>query len=347
VSPISSFVFEATRACNLSCAHCYNIWKGPGAVGPLDPKPLSTAQTLDMLEQFFQQSGATLCTLSGGEPLLRADLPEIVKFIADRGSYANLVTNGTLLDEAMLDRLGSGSIAIYELPLLCAHRGIHDAMSGLEGAFDRVTNAIAELKLRGETVVGVFVATRTNLPHFEETLELGVALGLDGLMFNRFNPGGEGRAHLDLQASPAELQAALDLAEEGAQRYDFPISCSIALPPCLIDTARYQRLTFGFCAAGTDRAYYTLDAVGHVRPCNHSATVLGNLRQQSFEELSSSASMREFVAARPRACSGCHVEHECLGGCKAAAEVCCGSPWEMDPFLAAFRSAVPGSVPPR
>ncbi len=46
--------------------------------------------------------------------------------------------------------------------------------------------------------------------------------------------------------------------------------------------------------------------------------------------------MREFVAARPAFCSGCALEDECLGGCKAAAEACTGCVSEMDPFLAAF-----------
>jgi len=290
-----------------------------------------------MLELFFRQSGATLCTLSGGEPLLRQDLYEIVDFIASRGWAMNLVTNGTLLDARALDRLGERRISIFELPLLSAEREIHDRMSGASGAFDQVTDAIAELKLRGEMVVGVFVATRVNLPTWRETLELGVALGLDGVMFNRFNPGGQGAAHIEeLLASPHELQAALDVAEQASELYDLPISCSIAMPPCLIDTTRYRRLTFGFCAAGTDRAYYTLDAVGNLRPCNHSPTVLGSILERSFDELTRSPTMQRFIAARPAFCSGCSIELQCLGGCKAAAEICCGSASQMDPFLAAF-----------
>lgn len=287
----------------------------------------------------LEQTQATLVTLSGGEPLLRHDLVDIVDFLVGRGVSINLVTNGTLLDETVIDRLGPKRIQIFELPLLSAIPEVHDEMSGFPGAFDLVTRAIADLKLKKARVVGVFVATRKNLGQFRETAELALLLGMDGLMFNRFNPGGEGAKHIEaLQASPAELQKALDEAEAFCEAFDFPISCSIAMPPCLIDTRPYQHLSFGFCGAGTDRAYYTLDPAGNVRPCNHSPTILGNLLEKSFAELIQGSVMRNFLEARPAFCSGCRLENECLGGCKAAAEVCCGSPWNADPFLSANRA---------
>lgn len=334
----ASFVFEVTQSCNHACLHCYNVWKN---ASPYPAGQLPTAETLQMLDLFLQESGAELCTLSGGEPLLRSDIFEIVDFLVERGRAINLITNGTLLDPTALDRLappGQTPVSVFELPLLSAHAEIHDRMSGAPGAFHRLTDAVAELKLRGQTVIGVFVATRLNLPAWRETLELGIALGLDGMMFNRFNPGGSGFTHLEqLQASPAELAAALAIAEEESGRFDFPIGCSIAMPPCLIDTDRYQRLTFGFCAAGTERAYYTLDPLGNLRPCNHSPTILGNILDgQTFDEMAAGETMQSFMAARPDACAGCRLELTCLGGCKAAAEACFGSASAMDPFLKAF-----------
>lgn len=334
---LQTFVFEVTTACNHSCGHCYNIWKGSlGAGSP--PAPRSTTETLDILRAFLDQSGARLCTLSGGEPLLRPDLPEIVDFLHGRGVAINLVTNGTLLDEGALDWLcRRDQVSIFELPLLGPERGLHDMVCGAAGAFDRVTSAIAELKLRGQTVIGVFVVTRQNIDRFQETLELGLALGLDGMMLNRFNPGGAGREHLELQVDPETLQRVLDVAERLSEELGFPVSCSIAMPPCLVDTTRYRRLTFGFCAAGTERAYYALDAAGNVRPCNHSPTVLGNIvRGDRFEQMVRGPAMQAFLAARPAFCRGCRLELECQGGCKAAAEACYGSASEMDPFLRAF-----------
>lgn len=328
-----SLVFEVTQACNHACLHCYNAWKNPVDY-PMGE--LATAETLAVLDKAVDESGARLVSLSGGEPLLRADLFEIVDHLVARGITVNLITNGSLVTEAVVAHL-AGKISVWELPLLSVEAAVHDRMSGRPGAFDRATMAMAELKAARERVVGVFVATRLNLSAWKETAELAVALGLDGIMFNRFNPGGEGARHLEeLQAGPEDLAAALDAADRLSERYEIPISCSIAMPPCLFDHARYKRLGFGFCAAGTPRAYYTIDPLGNLRPCNHSPTILGNLRRAGFWELADGEAMRRFVAARPAFCAGCRLEAECLGGCKAAAEACSGCASAMDPFLAAY-----------
>jgi radical SAM protein with 4Fe4S-binding SPASM domain len=330
------FVFEVTQACNHDCLHCYNAWKNP--VGyPMGQ--LGTAETVALARKMLDQTGADLVTITGGEPLLRPDIFEIVDALRDLGATLNFISNGTLLDDRAIARLTPDKISVFELPLLSVEREIHDRLSGAPGAFDRVTLALAALKAARQHVVGVFVATRLNLASWRETIELAVALGLDGLMFNRFNPGGRGRDNVAaLQASPEELTAALDVAEAAVAEFGLPISCSIPMPPCLFDVSRYQRLTFGFCAAGTDRAYYTLDPLGNVRPCNHSPTILGNLRERDFAELAGGRAMADFAAARPEFCGPCRRAAECLGGCKAAAEACCGGVGEMDPFLAAFQS---------
>jgi len=341
-----SFVFEITQRCNHECLHCYNPWKCRPAY-PLGE--LTTDETLAMLAKMLDETKASLVSISGGEPMLRPDVYEVVDFLVERGATINLITNGSLLDEAAVGRLAPDKISIFELPLLSVERKIHDTLSGREGAFDRVTLAVADLKAAGQMVVCVFVATKLNLPTWRETAELAVALGADGIMFNRFNPGGRGAENVErLQASPEDLTAALDTAEEISAEYDFPISCSIAMPPCLFDTDKYERLTFGFCAAGTERAYYTLDPMGNVRPCNHSPTVLGNIRQTPFWQMADSPAMRAFMAARPAFCGGCKLEMECLGGCKAAAESCYGDLSACDPFLAAFRHQAhqPGAEAP-
>jgi len=329
-----SFVFEVTQRCNHRCPHCYNAWHNP--VGyPMGELP--TDETLAMLGKLLDETGAGLVSLSGGEPFLRPDVYDIVDFLDGRDVTVNMICNGSLVDEAAVGRLAPHKISVWELPLLSCEAGIHDRMSGADGAFDKVTMAVAELKAAAQTVVAVFVATKLNLHTFRETAELAVALGADGIMLNRFNPGGRGRENINLlQAPPEQLAAVLDQAEQVSAEYELPISCSIAMPPCLFDTDRYQRLTFGFCAAGTERAYYTLDPIGNVRPCNHSPTILGNIRDGSFQEMAGGDAMRDFMSARPTFCGDCRLETECLGGCKAAAEACCGSPWEMDPFLAAY-----------
>lgn len=327
------FVVELTAHCDHSCAHCYNAWKNPGE-HPCDA--LGTAGTLAVLDRLLDDSGCELLTLTGGEPTLRPDLPVLVSHLHRRGVKLNLISHGGHLDDATIARIGHDTITTWELPLLAGRPALHDELSGREGAFRRVTAATAALKHAGQQVVAVFVAMRPNLDELEAVVELCVALGIDGLMINRFNPGGAGASHIaTLQASPTRLTAMLDEAEALGVRWGLPMACSIAMPPCLLPTERYTHLSFGFCALGTDRAYYTVDPGGRLRPCNHSPTVLGDLRTQGLREILGGEALAAYVRARPAACAGCPLEHRCQGGCKAAAEACSGSPQEPDPFLAA------------
>jgi radical SAM protein with 4Fe4S-binding SPASM domain len=187
--------------------------------------------------------------------------------------------------------------------------------------------------------VAVYVATRHNLADLYETIQLAFAFGSRGMMLNRFNPGGRGRAHLEeLLPSAQEMRDALAVADAASAEFDFPISCSIPLQPCLIDPDAYPRLRFGYCAAGTDRAYYTLDPLGNLRPCNHTSTILGNLLEDPFADLiaadgASASRMAAFVEASPAFCDPCALRDTCQGGCKAAAQVCYGSLSAEEPFL--------------
>lgn len=115
--------------------------------------------------------------------------------------------------------------------------------------------------------------------------------------------------------------------------FHLPVSCSIPIQPCLIDTSAFPHVSFGYCSAGTERAYYTLDPMGNVRPCNHSDMILGNLFEQSFSEIIASEQMIEFICTIPQFCSTCDHRFECQGGCKASAQVCYGSLIAEEPFL--------------
>ncbi|HOX46702.1 MAG TPA: radical SAM protein [Myxococcota bacterium] len=333
--PVEDMIVELTRACDHDCLHCYNVWKNRA---PYPPAPeLGTAGLLELLGRVVEQEGLTHITLSGGEPLLRQDLPLLVDWLAARRLGITLVTNGRLLTAAAIERLGARRVGVWELPLLAVDRAVHDRLSGRAGAFDRATEAMADLKLAGATVVGVFVMTRLNLPQLSQVMELATALGLDGLMLNRFNPGGRGAEHVELlQSSPAELAAAFSVAERRSAALGLPLAVGVPVPPCLVDPAGLTRLDFGACSAGTAHAYYTLDPGGRLRPCNHSPTILGDLRLESFAALRAAPAMQAFRAARPALCAACRLADSCQGGCKAAAEVCCGSASAPDPFLAAF-----------
>ncbi|MHB0877907.1 MAG: radical SAM protein [Anaerolineae bacterium] len=333
---LSTLIFELTRRCNHTCAHCYNFWTHPGhkpSVAPAegDLRPL-LAQTLDQVD-------CGLVTLTGGEPLLRPDLPAIVTFLAERDKRINLISNGHLLSEGVVADLIARGVGMFELPLLSHRREVHDALSGAVGAFDAVLAALAHIRRHRGHAVTVFVATRHNVADLQDTLKLACAFGARGVMFNRLNPGGRGATAIEaLLPSLPELRQALAMAEASTQTLGLPISCSIPIQPCLIDLAGYPHLGHGYCAAGSDRAYYTIDTGGDVRPCNHTPTVLGNVWQQTLGEMIASPALQCFTAALPAFCRDCSRRAECQGGCRAAAQVCYGDLAGEEPLLRANRS---------
>ncbi len=331
---LQTLIFEVTQRCNHACRHCYNIWHG----GAYPRGELPTGETLALLDKVLDETRCRHVTLTGGEPLLRDDLPRILDLLRARGVRSTVISNGRLLSEPMVVELLERGAGLFELPLLSHRRETHDGLSGAPGAFDAVLKAMAHIRTHRGQFVAVFVATRPNLPHLRDAIKLAFAFGARGLMLNRFNPGGRGQAAIDeLLPSVEEMTQALAVADAAAAEFSFPISCSIPIQPCLIDLDAYDHLSFGFCAAGTERAYYTLDPLGNLRPCNHTSTVLGNLRQETFRELVASERMADFLDARPAFCDPCRLRDVCQGGCKAAAQVCYGALAAEEPFLHRYR----------
>ncbi len=346
---LQSLIFEVTQRCNHACLHCYNIWQGePATLRDRYPRgELDTEQTLRLLAKALDETDCHHVTLTGGEPLLREDLSVLLDYLRERHVRVTLISNGRLLDEHRAISLIDQGVGLFELPLLSDRREIHDRLSGAPGAWDAVLEAMANVRLHHGQVVAAFVATRMNIEHLYETIRLAYAFGARGLMFNRFNPGGRGRLHLlELLPTVEQVRAALTVAEAASVEFGLPISCSIPIQPCLIDTSAFPHLGFGTCAAGTERAYYALDPLGNVRPCNHSTTILGNLFDEPFVDLVSPERMETFVHAYPVICHACKLGTTCQGGCKAAAQVCEGSLEEMEPFLRmGITCASPGSLP--
>ena len=326
-----SLLYEGSPRCNLRCIHCYNVWKDD--IG-YSQEELDTDDAFGLIAKSIRESRCRQFTFTGGEPVLRNDLEQLVAQAASMCDDVALITNGTLLEETRVKALIDAGVSLFELPLNSADRSMHNELAGGIDCFDKVTRAAADIRYHGAELAFVFVGTSLNIEHWRGALKLGIALGARGFLYNRYNAGGECHGEPEsLMPSVEQVREGLAISEEYAKKYGVGIGASIAIPPCLIKPEEFPHVGFGFCAAGTDRAYYTIDPVGNVRPCNHTPTILGNLLENSLRDIVSSKSLRAFREARPDFCAGCRLEEECLGGCKAAAEVCYGSLTACEPFL--------------
>jgi radical SAM protein with 4Fe4S-binding SPASM domain len=324
------YILELTQRCNHSCTHCYNVWK----LGSDYPRgELDTEGWKRVIAKLKEERKCRSLILSGGEPLMREDFFEILGFIHSLGLAVILITNGSLLDESRIKRCLEHGVDTFELPLLSFRREVHNALSGAP-SFDRVVNAIIDIKRAGGRIVSVFVMTAKNIGDFRETMELAFALGVDGIMVNRFNAGGAAvRTMKQLMPALHQLKRTLGAAQELSDKYALSVSCAIPMQPCLFNFDEYPDLGTGFCSVGTDRAYYTLDPLGNLRPCNHSSLILGNFLLEPFSALLEKEQMRQFITALPPFCMPCPRKSECQGGCKAAAQVCYNDMKAREPFL--------------
>lgn len=328
-------VFEVTQRCNNNCLFCYNVWKNkidyPGG-------ELSTEQSKDLIRKIITGAKCKYLTFTGGEPFLRRDLLELVSFARQQGVGVSIFSNATLITQEVARDYIKADASLFKLSLLSADKKMHNYLSQND-CFDKVTESIANVKLYDGQVIAVFVGTRRNIDNLAEMIELAVALGVDGIMFNRFNAGGEGTKYIDeLLPAPAQVIKALKVIEDALERYEIPISCSMPIQPCVIDTSRFKKIKFTYCVSGENPLHYAVDSLGNLRPCDQSPFIVGNLLNKSFNTLTQEAVLSDFRKQIPEFCKSCKLAHLCQGGCKASAEACYGSLSAEEPFLRYYKN---------
>ena len=328
---IESIVLEVTGDCNNACPHCYNYWRGqePGQAS----RGLSGEDWLGILEKISAEAPLKQVALSGGEPLLCRDLPEIASGIVGMGLSVVVITNGTLLNRSMLKRIPAG--CTFEVTLFSADARIHDALAGRR-VFKNLIRNLSRIEIHGHGFVLAVVVTRLNAYDVGRTMKLGIALGAQAVMLNRVNLSRRAFSKgQDMIPSASQLRSSLADADEQSVKYKIPTLVSVPVPPCVADPREYPDLHFGWCPRGGHDAYYTVGGNGDLRPCNHSSVVLGNLCRQGFAEIVMGKQTRDFWNSVPVECQGCThpLKSKCRGGCPAAADECYGTANRRDPFV--------------
>lgn len=330
-----TLTFEVSRSCNLRCEFCYNAWK---IEGKQETGEASTGVALKLLEKAIAETGCSEITLSGGEPLLRQDIFELIRFVKQKGVKVALVTNGTLLTKETTDKCISEGVDLFQISLLSDKQDLHNSLAGCS-SFDRAVEGILNVKNLNGTVCTFFVGTSRNILTFRGALELNVLLGVRNVALGRFVPGGEGMSRWRaLLPEPKTLQAALDSASELAGRYPIAVSISTPILPCLVDLSKYDNVDLGFCAVGRPTTLFAIDPVGNVKVCSHSPHVLGNLLETPFKTIARNTFIKNFVETLPEYCRDCAAASICRAGCRSSAHLCYGSFEAEDPYLKTWKA---------
>jgi len=345
--------FELTPACDHRCAHCYNVWtaeEGDAQAGYDTRGQLRTPALLEMMTKAVRETGATHLTITGGEPLLRKDALDIIDHAGRLAPSVSLITNGSHVDRDTASRLRDARVSSVQLTLLAGNRELHDRLKGA-ACFEDTVRAAANLGAAGVLVQVCFVAMQENWSAFEDVLELCYALGVRHIAYNRMSPTGGAIHHVArLMPTVAQIEHNLASAERLGRTYGIKVSTAMPIPPCLIRMERYPWVKFGFCSTDSEAPNIVIDGKGNVRSCNLSSGILGNILEQSWDEIAQNPYPRKFKRNVPEMCRGCAYESSCQGGCKESAFATFGDHAHPEPLLwlaqrAQFREEVAVRVP--
>jgi Fe-coproporphyrin III synthase len=197
-------VWNATRRCNLRCVHCYsssrNIPYG---------NELSTEEGKRLIAD-LAAFGSPVILFSGGEPLIRKDLPELARFAVDKGMRVVISTNGTLMTKklaAVFKEIGLSYIGIS----LDGIGATHDRFRGVQGAFERALKGI-RISRDADIKVGIrFTINKRNAADIPAVFDLIEAENIPRACFYHLVYSGRGSKLRDEDLSHAETRKTVDL----------------------------------------------------------------------------------------------------------------------------------------
>ncbi|MFV8755979.1 radical SAM/SPASM domain-containing protein [Nannocystaceae bacterium ST9] len=321
---------ELTSHCNQRCSYCYNDWRGDNgrSVGAM-----ASGDLLALLDRALAEVEFDHVTLTGGEPLARADFFAVMDLLRRHETDAFIISNGGLVRDEIAARLSEYSLRGIQVTLNSTRAEEHDEVVGGRH-FAATIEGVRALREHGVPVVGSIVVTRKNAAQVGDILDLWRELGVSTVALSRFSPAGYAAQHVaELLPSRGELVVALEAAEQrGAAGMDLQVT--LPMPPCMIDHADYPHVSFGSCPIGTEMQEFALGPRGELRSCTLHTEPLGDAKVQSLAELVSLPALAAYRDVTPEFCAPCPHRSECMGGCGAAAASVLGDPRGLDPIVA-------------
>jgi len=326
-------VWEVTTRCNLDCIHCY--------AGSVDSTRagLSTGEGKRLLGQIAEVDKFRMIVITGGEPLLRNDIFELVEYAGQLGFKIVFSTNGTLLTPVMAKDLARLGVVNFSISLDGFTPECHESIRRKPGCFQGAIDGLRAAARTGVCVQVNFTAMKQNLVELPGVIDLAESLKADIIMvFQAIPPQGEGESlELDVDEQVGLIQTIAE-KQRKAGGLIIPVCCP-EYWPWLVEHRRFslsrgiRNQAFSGCGAGSGFSYVRFD--GEVWPCNFIPLSAGSVRQQSFADIwNKSPLLREF-RSRPRKvggdCAYC-IHQDICGGCRGRAFARTGDLFAADPL---------------
>lgn len=182
--------WDITNVCNSHCKHCYNHGAQNGKRGCRGGE-MSTTECREALKAMREQ-GVFRIVFSGGEPLVRTDALELLRFARNLGFQVVLYTNGILVDEQCAKELATLCLASVEVSAYGACAATHENVTEVKGSFDKSMNALRLLSKQGIHTVMKCVALHSNFAELGAMQNLGSQIAEHTLVNYVFYPGMDG-----------------------------------------------------------------------------------------------------------------------------------------------------------
>lgn len=328
VKPPLWLLAELTYRCPLQCPYCSN---------PLDfaqqEKELTTAQWIDVFKQ-ARAMGAVQIGFSGGEPLVRKDLPELIRSARDLGFYTNLITSGIGLTQKKIDAFAEAGLDHIQISFQASDETLNAALAGSQKAFQQKLEMARAVKAHGYPMVLNFVLHRHNIDQLDRIIELCIELEADDveLATCQFY----GWAQLNREGLlPTRDQ--LVRAEAVVHRYREKMAASGNLANLLFVTPDYYEERPKGCMGGWGAIFLSVTPEGTALPC-HSARQLPIQFPSVLEKSLQDIWFNSFGFNRyrgfdwmPEPCRSCDEKEKDFGGCRCQAFMLTGNADNADP----------------
>ncbi len=329
-------VWEMTTACNLNCVHCHTAGGEPGA------DELTTEQGKHLLDDLSRVRNFRMMAFTGGEPLMRPDLFELLAYAKELGFTNTIATNATLIDDNVARRMCDHGVVIAAVSLDGFTAETHDRVRGLNGSFDAAVRGMRALTRAGILLHINITAMEYNVNQLNRLMTLVDDLDTGILLIYQLVPVGRGRS-IEKAALGKESNEWLANFMARAQSKTNAIMEPVAGPqywPFLLKRARISNgmalymaeKVFHGCSAGRGFVYIKPD--GAVWPCPFIEVSCGNVREKPFMDIWSESKILNELRRRERLlkgqCGKCQYRRMC-GGCRGRAWASTGDYLSEDP----------------
>jgi len=309
-----------TQRCNLACAHCYMDAETRESGGNSE---LSTAEVKDLLEQITSRSNETMVVLTGGEPLLRRDLDELVAHGSQLGLSMVVGTNGVLLDEDRVISLKAAGAMGMGISLDSLDPQHHDGFRGCSGSWEKTLAGMEACRKHELPFQVHFSVTEKNAHEVDAMIDFTKATGAHVLNIFFLVCTGRGESMSDI--TPARYEQVLNQlvqAQEQTKELIIRARCAPHFKRVAYQhnpespLTRAQGYEGGGCLAGIH--YCRVTPEGAITACPYIPDQDGSIRENPFWEIWDNAPNFRLLR-KPKLegrCGRCEFQKLCIG-CRA------------------------------